>query len=73
MLAQSGDGLMLVAHWQCLRQPLPLQLHKEMQQSLAQLRQIQSELRSGMNVMDPGWAPSAVPMCNPTHTWTMQG
>lgn len=48
------DNLMLVALWQYLRQPIPLQLHKEMQQSLAQLRQIQSELRGGMNVLDPG-------------------
>ena len=31
------------------------QLHKEMQQSLAQLRQIQYELRSGMNVLDTGY------------------
>ena len=31
------------------------QLHKEMQQSLAQLRQIQYELRSGVNVLDPGY------------------
>ena len=31
-----------------------MQLHKEMQQSLAQLQQIQYELRSGINVLDPG-------------------
>ncbi|CAK0785402.1 hypothetical protein CVIRNUC_008611 [Coccomyxa viridis] len=30
------------------------ELHKEMQQSLAQLQQIQYELRSGINVLDPG-------------------
>jgi len=31
-----------------------VQLHKEMQQSLAQLHQIQYELRSGMNVLEAG-------------------
>ena len=37
-----------------MRVPGPAQLHKEVQESLGQLRAIQAELRSGVNLVNPG-------------------
>ena len=34
--------------------PGPVQLHKEVQESLGQLRAIQAELRSGVSLVNPG-------------------